>query len=234
MEVKSKPKRSLDQIIEDQIVRWHVDQKKKYKKPIRPVITMSRLPGAGARFLAQKLADDLKIDLFDQQIVEQIAKNSNVSAKVVETLDEQDRNILDDWIRILGEGNLWSYDYLKHLTHVVGTIGAHGHALILGRGASFILPKEVSLRVLITAPLQTRIDNVVKAFGASEAEAKRRILRSESDRKAFIRKYFNIDMMDPLNYDLVLNTMNFNLDTAYKIVEEAFNSRQWYDYSVKK
>lgn len=234
MEVTSQPKRSLDKIIEEQIVRWQVDQKKKYKKPIRPVITLSRVPGAGGSVLAQRLAQDLKIDLFDQKIVEEIAKSSKVSEKVVQTLDEQDRSILDDWIRMLGEGYLWSYEYLKHLTKVVGTIGAHGHALILGRGASFILPQEVSLRVLVLAPLQTRIDNVMRGYGASASEAKRRVLRTESDRRAFVRKYFNADMTDPLNYDLVINTKNLSIDAAVKIVEEAFNSREWYNYNVRK
>ena len=230
----TQPKRSLDKIIEEQMVRWQVDQKKKYKKPIRPVITMSRIPGAGGSVLAQRLAADLKVDLFDQQIVEEIAKSSKVSEKVVQTLDEQDRSILNDWIRMLGEGYLWSYEYLKHLTRVVGTIGTHGHALILGRGASFILPQEVSLRVLVVAPLQTRIDNVVRGYGASASEARRRVMRREADRRAFIRKYFNADMMDPLNYDLVINTKNLSIDAAVKIVEEAFNSREWYNYNVRK
>jgi cytidylate kinase len=234
MEVTSQSKRSLDKIVEEQIKRWQVDQKKKYKKPIRPVITMSRLPGAGGRILANKLAEDLKIDLFDSAIVEEIAKNSKVSLRIVQTLDEQDRSIFDDWIQSLGESHMWSYEYLEHLIKVVGSIGAHGHAIIVGRGASFILPTEVCLRVLVVSPLQTRIDNVIKAHGVSGSEAKRRILRTESDRKAFIRKYFNADMTDPMNYDLVINTQNFDIDTAVKIVTEAFSSRHWYNYNIKK
>jgi cytidylate kinase len=86
----------------------------------------------------------------------------------------------------------------------------------------------------VIAPLQTRIDNVIKAYGVSESEAKRRILRTESDRKAFIRKYFNADMTDPMNYDLVINTKNFDIDAAVKIVTEAFSSRHWYNYNMKK
>ncbi|TFG91095.1 MAG: cytidylate kinase-like family protein [Syntrophobacterales bacterium] len=234
MEVTPQTKRSLDRIVEEQIKRWQVDQKKKYKKPIRPVVTISRLPGAGGRILAQKLAEDLKIDLFDSAIVEEIAKNSKVSLRIVQTLDEQDRSIFDDWIQALGENHMWSYEYLEHLTRVVGGIGAHGHAIIVGRGASYILPTEVCLRVLMVAPLQTRIDNVIRAYGVSESEAKRRIIRTESDRKAFIRKYFNADMTDPMNYDLVINTKNFDIDAAVKIVSEAFSSRHWYNYNMKK
>jgi len=54
MEFMSQKKHSLDKIIEEQIKRWQIDQKKKYKKPIRPVITMSRLPGAGGDSIARQ------------------------------------------------------------------------------------------------------------------------------------------------------------------------------------
>jgi cytidylate kinase len=234
MEVTPQSKRSIDKIVEEHIKRWQIDQKKKYKKPIRPVITMSRLPGAGSQSLAGRLSEVLKIDLFDSAILEEIAKNSKVSERIVQTLDEQDRSILDDWIQALGKDHMWSYEYLAHLTQVVGGIGAHGHALIIGRGASYILPTEVSLRILVVAPLQTRISNVMKAYNVSESVAKRNVLRTESDRKAFIRKYFAADMMDPVNYDLVINTQNFDVDAAAKVIVEAFNSRHWYNYNVKK
>jgi cytidylate kinase len=234
MEFSSQSPRTLDKIVEEQIKKWQVDQKKKYKKPIRPVITLSRQPGAGGRVLARKLAEELKIDLFDSAIVEEIAKSSKVSTRIIQTLDEQDRSIFDEWIHALGESHMWSYEYLEHLVKVVGGIGTHGHAIIVGRGASYILPQEVSLRVLVVAPLHIRIDNVVKAYNVSESEAKRNVLRTEADRKAFIRKYYDADMMDPLNYDLVINTQNFNVDTAAKIVIEAFSSRHWYNYNVKK
>ncbi|MFB3925011.1 MAG: AAA family ATPase [Syntrophales bacterium] len=226
--------RSKEKLIEEQIKKWQVVQKKKYKKPIRPVITMSRLPGAGARVLAEQLARELKIDYFEHEIIEEIAKSSSVSERIVETLDEQDRSILDDWLGLFGQSRMWSYQYFQHLTKVVGTIGTHGHALILGRGASFILPKEVSLRVLVVAPLEVRIRNVSEAYGCSESEARDRVKSREAERIGFIRKYFRTNMLDPSNYDLSINTENFKPDDAVKIIKEAFNSRQWYNYSVKK
>ncbi len=231
METKSATTRTFDRIIEEQIRKWQIEQRRKYKNPIRPVITLSRLPGALGGRLARKLAEELDIDLFDQQIVEEIATNAKRSRQLVETLDEQDRGIFDEWINALGEDHMWSYEYLQHLTHVVCSIGAHGHAIIVGRGASYILPKEVCLRLLVVAPLETRIRNVMQAYNVAEKEARRQVLRTEADRKAFIHKYFQRDMMDPTNYDLVVNTENLDVELAARLVKEAFNNRQWYDYS---
>lgn len=233
MDTRPLTQRPFDKIVEEQIKRWQIDQRKKYKNPIRPVITLSRLPGAMGSKLAQKLARDLDIDLFDREIVEQIATNAKRSQLVVESLDEQDRSILNDWIDALGEDHMWSYQYLDHLTRVVCAIGAHGYAVIVGRGASYILPKSVCLRLLVVAPLEKRIQNVMSDYNVSEKEARRQVTRTDADRKAFIQKYFRSDMMDPMNYDLVVNTDNIDLDLATRIVKESFNSRQWFDYSLR-
>ncbi len=230
----SQPPRSLDKMIEEQIKRWQVDQKKKYKKPIRPVIAMSRLPGAGAHQIAEKIARDLQIDYFDEEIVEEIAVSASVNKRVVESLDEQDRSILNDWLSALGQDYMSSYEYLEHLTKVVGAIGAHGYALIMGRGAGFILPREVCLRVLVTAPFENRVNNFRRQFNVAEHNARMEIMKTESDGQAFIRKYFHADLLDPNNYDLVVNTVNFETDTAVKIIKEAFNSRHWYNYAAPR
>jgi cytidylate kinase len=224
----------LENIIEEQIRRWQIEQRKEYKNPIRPVITMSRLPGAMGNDLAHKLAADLKIDLYDHEIVEEIAQNASVSQRIVESLDEQDRSVLDDWISALGEDHMWSYDYLSRLTKVICAIGTHGHSIIIGRGASYVLPKEVSLRVLVVAPLEVRVGNVMRKYGASEKDAKRNIMRSEAERRAFIRKYFHADFTEPTNYDLVVNTENIDMNLSARIIKEVFNSRHWYDYGISK
>jgi cytidylate kinase len=101
---------------------------------------------------------------------------------------------------------------------VIGTIGRHGRAVIVGRGANFILPPEKRFSVRIVAPQAWRINNVAKEFGLSPEDAKRRVMRTESDRRAFIRKYFNADIADPTNYDLVINTATLNVDDAVKVI----------------
>ncbi len=237
---KARPKggtmqsQSLERMVEDKIRKWQTEQRKKYKNPIRPVITVSRLPGAKGGELTRNLAQALGIDFYDQEIVHAIAQNSNVSRRIVEALDEQDRSIFDDWIALLSKDRIWSYEYLQHLTNIVLAIGTHGYAIILGRGASYILPKEVSLRVLIVAPLEKRISNFVEANQVSEKEARQEILRIESERKAFIRKYFQAELTEPSNYDLVINTENIDVDLAAQTIREVFNSRHWYNYEMRK
>ena len=75
--------------------------------------------------------------------------------------------------------------------------------------------------VRIVADQTWRIQNVAKEFDITPDEAKRRVMRTESDRRAFIRKYFNADITDPTNYDLVVNTATLDLDDTVKVISSA-------------
>ena len=73
----------------------------------------------------------------------------------------------------------------------------------------------------MTAPQKLRIERVAREFNISQDEAKRRVIRTESERKAFIRKYFNSDIADPVNYDLILNSEILSIDHAVNLISAA-------------
>jgi len=215
--------KSIPRIIEEQVQRWQIMQKEgKEEKEGVSVITVSREPGSGGRVVATRLAEKLGIAIFHQEVINEMAKSADVSEKLVETLDERGLSILEDWISsLVHERHLWPDRYMQHLMKVVGTIGKHGRAVVVGRGANFILPPEKRFSVRIVGPQAWRINNVAKEFDISLEDAKRRVMRTESDRRAFIRKYFNADIADPTNYDLVVNTATLKVDDAVKVISSA-------------
>jgi len=212
--------RSIEQIIEEQMQRWQIMKSKKVKeKQGVSTLTISREPGSGGRVVAEKLAEKLDFKVFHQEVLLEIAKRADVSEKLLATLDEKGLTVLEDCISALVyDRHLWPDEYLKHLMKVIGAIGEHGRAIIVGRGANFVVPPQNRLRLRIVAPQNVRIANVARAFDVTAEDAKRRIIRTESDRRAFIRKYFNVDIMDPVNYDLVINTGELDIDKAVETV----------------
>jgi len=215
--------KTVTQIIEEQIHRWQIEHREqKEEKPGISIITLSGEPGAGGRIVASRLAERLGIEIFHKEVINEMAKSADVSEKLIETLDERGLSTLEDWISsLVHERHLWPDRYMQHLMKVIGTIGRHGHAVIVGRGANFILPPEKRFSARIVAPQAWRIGNVAREFGISADEAKKRVLNTESDRRAFIRKYFNADIADPTNYDLVINTAVLNVDDAVKVISSA-------------
>lgn len=215
--------RAVHQIVEEQMKRWQILHTEKVEEETMvPSVTLSREPGSGGRVVAQKLAERLEFDVFYQEVLHEIANRAEVSKQMLATLDERGLSILEDWISsLVYDRHLWPDEYLKHLMNVIGTIGKHGRAIIVGRGANFILPPEQRFRVRITAPQKFRIQNVAHDFNLSAEEAKRRIIKTESNRKAFIRKYFNADIADPNNYDIVINTSTLSIDSVTDVIAAA-------------
>ncbi|MCP4374131.1 MAG: cytidylate kinase-like family protein [Deltaproteobacteria bacterium] len=218
--------RSVLKIVEEQAKKWQLLKAKEIKETASfPVITISRESGSGGRIVATMLAEKLGFDLFHQEIINEMAESAQVSSRILQTLDEKGLSVLEEWIASLVDNrHLWPDQYLRHLMKVTGTIGKHGRAVIVGRGANFVLPPEGRIRVRIVAPLDVRVENVSSNFRVSVEDAKRHIIRTESERRAFIRKYFNADITDPINYDLVLNTGTLSIEAAADTIKSASES----------
>jgi cytidylate kinase len=217
--------RSVEQIIEEQVRRWQITRTEEKKKDERiSVITISREAGSGGNILAKRLSDQLEFDLFYQEFIHKMAESAHVSVRLLETLDEKGASVLEEWISSLVDNrHLWPDRYLQHLMKIIGTIGKHGRAVIVGRGANFVLPSEKRLSVRVIAHQETRLRNVSREFSVSVDDARARVLKTETDRKAFIKKYFNDDIRHPLNYDLIINTGTLSIDDAVNAVSGALS-----------
>jgi cytidylate kinase len=213
-------KRSIEQLVDEQVKKWGFDRRSKSSEaPAVTMVTVSRDPGTGGKLIAQGLAEELNFDMFHQNMIHEMAKSAQVSSRMLESLDEKGLSMLDDWVSsVVYKKHLWPDEYLQHLLKVIGTIGKHGRAVIVGRGANFILPRESTFRLRVIAPRDFRAQKVAQDFDIPLKDAQNRILKTESDRKAFIRKYFHSDIADPSNYDMVLNTGNISLREAIETV----------------
>lgn len=209
-------------IVQEQLDKW---QREKAAENVF-TITISRQAGAGGSEIARVLAQKTKMDLMAGQIIQHVAESSKMSTKVVETLDEKAMTTMESWVNsMFVSRHLWPSDYLKHLTRVIGTIGKHGNAIIVGRGAGYILPPETTFRIKVIAPLEYRIESMMRIRGLTHGDAQKYIEKRDADRIAFVRKYFQTDAMDPLNYDLVINTEKVGIEGAVDTILIAF--RDW-------
>ncbi len=219
--VMAKKEVSIDQVVKKQIKKWQdqfAGQKAQAEAQI-PVITVSMEPGSGGSIIAQKIAERLEFDYFNRDIVEKIAKTSEIRGAVINSLEKERLSGVKDFISSLMEDQYIHPDtYLKHLLPVISTIAKHGRAVIVGRGANFILPAEDIFSVRIIGPLKKRIREVALTHRVTTEQAKRRVIQRESRREAFIRHTFHADICDPIHYDLTINTGKMSIDAAVEAV----------------
>ena len=183
--------RSIEQIIEEQVRKWQFSKTEpKAETVFRPIVTISREPGSGGNVIGERLARRLDLDLFHQEMIHAMAKSAKVSSRLLETLDERGLSALDDWMAYMVDArHMWPDQYMKHLMKVIGAIGRHGGAVLIGRGANFILPPERRFSVRVIAPFDVRAANVARDHQVSEKDARNRITKTDSQRRAFIRKF---------------------------------------------
>ena len=212
---------SIDRFVKQQLKKWEqpIIKKKGKTAPQIPVITVSMEPGSGGSIIAQKVAEKFGFDWFHRDIVEKIAKTAKIRSTVINTLEKERLSGIKDFISSLIEEHYIHPDtYHRHLLVVISTIAKHGRAVIVGRGANFILPAEDIFSVRVIAPRKFRIREVALAHKVSTEEAKRRVIRRESRRKAFVRRTFNADIADPMHYNLTINTGRMSIESAVQTI----------------
>ncbi len=223
--MRVKISRSLNSLVDEQLAKWRQQRVEQKKEDARPgfCITISREPGSGGSEVARRLAADLGMDLIGAQIIQQVAERAGVSDKVIASLDEKEVNRRDSWIdSMFRTRHIWPDEYLLHLTKVIGTIGKQGSTVIVGRGAQFILPPQETFRVRLIAPRKIRIRNVMRDSNTNSVDSELYVYKTEADRNAFHRKYFNSDWANADHYDLVVNTGYMGIEGAVASIEAAF------------
>jgi cytidylate kinase len=219
---------SIDQFVKQQVKKWEsqFSGKNAQADEKSPVITISMEPGSGGSIMAERIAERFGFDYFHRDIVEKIAKTSKIRSQVINSLEKERLTGIKDFISSLVEDQYIHPDtYLRHLLVVISTIAKHGQAVIVGRGANFILPAEDIFAVRVIAPLKKRIREVALTHRVPIAEAKRRVIQRESRRKAFVRYSFNAEISDPSHYDLTINTGKMSIESAVEAIIGAVMAR---------
>ena len=214
--------RSLEAMVEQQALRWQLVRGQRPQDERRPVVTVSRQHGAGGGEVVRRLAEELRLDVFDREIIRRIAESTHLSERVVSTLDEHSRAWLSDWLEGLASREFLSdAEYRSQLARVVGTIAQHGGAIVVGHGAHLVLGEGLALRVRLIAPLESRIAAVMKRKGIGEREARHQVQAIEAGRRAFVMQHFHADLEDDTRFDLVLNTARLGVTGCVAVVRSA-------------
>ena len=217
--------KSIHKLIDEQVKRWELEtmEDKPIQKSIN-IVTISREAGSQGYEVAKQFCQATGFDLFNNKILEAMIEASKNSRALLETLDERGMNIVDDIVsNFISEHHLWADEYSKLLFKILSTIGKHGNAVILGRGANCVLHSQKAVRVRIVSPMTVRRNYIVKKLELNLDDAQKHIVSTDANRIAFVKRYFNSDATNPSNYDLVLNTDTLSVEKTVQIIKYAIS-----------
>lgn len=198
------------------------------REPVLPVITVAMEPGSGGYLIAESVAQRLGYTLYSKRLLIAMANKADVKQSVLETIEKQRPTLIEDFVASILPKHDYVYpgDYFEQLKETISNIAVLGKAVIVGRGANFIIPPERRFSIRVVAPLEIRVKNVAFHFKVTLEEAKKRIANREAKRKAFIRDNFRQDIGDFMKYDLTINTERMDLQTCTELVVGAIKGAQ--------
>jgi len=191
-----------------------------------PYLLISREKGAGGSSVGQLAGKRLGWQVFNNEIVDAIAKHAHVRRELIECLDERDRATIHDIVvQLLHPEPVGTAGYMAALREVVLTLGHQGDVVIVGRGAEYVLPSRFGLRVRLVAPLEVRVQRVAHESKLSLNAARVEVEQSDRERARLMRRYFRQDAANPLNHDLTINTAELTIEAVTDIVVAAVQQK---------
>jgi cytidylate kinase len=195
-------------------------------KPVFPFVTISREPGAGALGVGHKLVEILNAELgddeqkwtcWDREIVEKVAADHNLSARLVEGLEEKDHSWIGSFLSSLSftdESHVDEDMVYSRVKHTIEALASAGRVVIIGRGGVFITRHLANgIHIRLVAPFEKRVEHMVKLLGLSEKAAAAQIRQIERNRRTFFKMHWPSKSLAPDQFALTINTAEVEIPT---------------------
>lgn len=197
------------------------------------VITISREFGAGGKTLATILSEKTGYNVVDQEIIEKVAREANVSTDWIKSIENETRGWLTKFMFGKGpyrigytdpvipqqDGYIDGNIYVELLNKIMPKIADEGNTIIVGRGGQYILrDREDTIHLLLVGKIEDRIRFMEETYKMSERQATM-IVERMGKRRANLFHYFGLkDYNSPENYHLVLNMSKISMNKAAEMV----------------
>ena len=186
------------------------------------IITIGREFGSGGRELGKYLAEILGYAYYDREIIAEIAKRTSLSENYIQHVAEQKPVIpfpihtgRTFWAVIPDYGQ--SVQQEQH--NIIRELAQKSNCVIVGRGADYILREEKPFRVFVYSDMASKVSrckannsqDYAKGAEMSEKELTKRIEQINKGRADYYEFYTGQKWGDKVNYDICINTANFDL-----------------------
>ena len=201
----------------------------------RDVICVSYASGAGGEDVARLVAERLGFAYIDEEIVVSAATRGGIDRQRVAD-EERRKGMFEGLLDYLAEpgaakpdtpaltDDLASDEVQGFVRGAIREVAERGSVVIGAHAASHAIGSERrAVRVLITAPSETRVNRVASEEQLSVREAAKSVRRSDVARADYLKRFYGVEQELPTHYDLVINTAELSLDQAAALVIQASN-----------
>ncbi len=212
----------VDGIVERHVRQWRSESSDSVNQ-FWPVVTISREAGSLGLALGRRGAARLGFAFWDHEIVTAVAEALQIDADTAMALDEHAparMEVIMTALR-LSRGSL-AADYRAQLRSLLSSIGHHGSAVVVGRGAHCVILSAHALRVRLVAPFEVRVVDHARTCEIPRGRAAREVALGDRERAEFVARTFHADVTHTPDYDLVINVGTYSPLRAESLVLMAY------------
>ena len=181
------------------------------------IITISREYGSGGRFIGKLIAEKLGISFYDNELLEKAANISGISQGCVENFDETKDGAFSYAQGLYGMDMSLGQKVFLAQFDVIKRLAKEESCVIVGRCADYALRHNPDLKsIFIYAPIEKRIETIMKRFDLTEDKAKSQINKEDKGRASYYNYYTSKKWGSIDSYDICINS---SLMSAEKTVD---------------
>lgn len=190
------------------------------------IIAISREFGSGGHEIAKQIAEDLKLNFYDRNMLDEIAKEKNIQIEYLEKYDEKPKNLLfsrrvgaysNSLEEIVAE---MQFEYLKKKADSGESF------VIVGRCAETVLKEcEGLISIFILGDMPVKLERIKQNYHLNETEAKAKLKRHDKNRKRYHNRHSEGQWGDSRNYDLCINDSRLGIEKTVDILKKYIKER---------
>ena len=198
------------------------------------VITIEREYGSGGRIMGKKLAEELGIPFYDDDILKLASEKSAVGEQFFRLADEKAGNNLlhklggGKKVDVLSEPSpkdkLTSPEALfRFQSSVIRELAREQSCVIVGRAAGYVLEQDEEVeglvRIFVYADKVRKVQRTMEVDCIDEERAKKRIKKTDKERQEYYKYFTGSEWHNIKNYDLPINTTKFDLEQTAELIK---------------
>ena len=204
-----------------------------------PIVTISRQYGSGGSEVAERVAKALGWHLYDNAMVDEVARRLGMSTEEVSAREERVPSLPERIATAMARGvpevmptvadlaTEPSEERIVEVTKRVIEEAVHaGPAVLVGRGAQCMLAARAdALHVFCYAPPDALVSYVITNLGVAPGDARRTVDAKNHEREQYVKRYWKRNWRDLTNYHLCVNTAWLGLDGAAEVIVQLARER---------
>ena len=180
-----------------------------------PVSAMNQEMGSQGKYVAEKLAEELGLEIVRHEIIDHVAEKMHLRKSALQRFLEGKAGLLERWGTDEASLALFKVEEILELA-------AKGNVIIRGWGATHVLrPIPHIPCVRVGAPFATRLKWLMNSLSTDDEEmVSEEIRHSDAAHAANMHRQYGVNWAEATLFDLTLNTERLSVATCVEMIKE--------------